>query len=144
MTDLASSLHSWLDQLDSTNELGWYQHVVSREFLCGCKLPSTYCTAWRPPPASKAGTYWITWNSVPVDVATIEREAKRRRYVMLNAWQGDLAVKLKAVNPNLQVFCYKDASSTRSYDKNPNHALLPAGVSYQWAVANRTDWFLKD
>src|SRR5687767_14903921 len=125
MTDLASSLHSWLDHLDSTNELDWYQHVVSQDLKCGCKLPATYCLLWKPPTAGKVGTYWINWNSVPVDAATIEREARRRRYVMLNAWQGDLARKLKAANPALLVFCYKDASSTRSYDKNTNCALLP-------------------
>lgn len=144
MTDLASSLHSWLDHLDAKNNLDWYQHVVSRDLACGCKLPATYCTEWKPPVSTRVGTYWINWNSVPVDAATIEREARRRRYVMLNAWQGDLARQLKAVNPNLLVFCYKDASSTRSYDKNTNHALLPAGVSYQWAVANKPEWFLKD
>lgn len=144
MTDLASSLHSWLDHLDSTNDLDWYQHVVSQDLKCGCKLPATYCLLWKPPPAGKVGTFWVDWNNYVPSDAEIEREARRRRYVMLNAWQGDLARDLKAVNPALLVFCYKDASSTRSYDKNPDHSLLPAGVSYQWAVANRTDWFLKD
>lgn len=144
MTDLGVSLHAWLDHLDPVNNLDWYKHVTARGLVCGCKLPSTYCTEWRPPSVGKPGTYWINWNSAPVDAATIEREARRRKYVMLNAWQGDLARQLKAINPSLLVFCYKDASSTRSYDPNPNAILLPAGVSYQWANANRPDWFLKD
>ncbi|PWK81699.1 putative glycosyl hydrolase-like family 15 (GHL15) protein [Lentzea atacamensis] len=144
MTDLGTSLHSWLEPVDPSNNQDWYEHVLSRNFACGCRPWTTYCTEWKPPSSGKLGTYWINWNSVPVDQATIEREARRRKYVMLNAWQGDLARKLKAVNPNLLVFCYKDASSTRSYDKNAIWSLLPAGVSYQWAVANRTDWFLKD
>jgi hypothetical protein len=146
MTDLASSLHSWLDHLDSTNELGWYQHVVSREFLCGCKLPSTYCTEWKPivtpPVTTKANSAWIHTNSTPVSDALIALEAPRRRYIVLNAWESHLIPKLKARNPDCMVLAYKCLSSTRSNDPNPNWTLLPAGVSYQWANTNRPEWFL--
>lgn len=86
-------------------------------------------------------SFWINWNGYKPTQAEIEKEAARRSYVMLNAWDHELATKLKTANPKLKVFCYKDASSTRSYDSNPNHSLLPTGVSYQTAMST---WFLTD
>jgi len=95
-------------------------------------------------PAKSFHSYWVNWNGYKPSDAEVEREAKRRSYVMLNAWDHVLAGKLKSYNPALKVFCYKDASSTRSYDSNTDYRLLPTGVSYQYANTYRTNWFLKD
>jgi hypothetical protein len=100
---------------------------------------------YRPPPLPKTvGTFWVYTNTGPIPDDVLRREALRRRYVVLNAWDHEKARKLKAYNPALKVFVYKCASSTRSYDSNPNWVYLPTGVSYQWANTNRTDWFLKN
>jgi hypothetical protein len=136
MTDLASSLHSWLDHLDSTNELAWYQHVVSRDLACGCKLPATYCDAWKAilnPPASRINSFWLYTEPDPITDAQIQAEAPRRKYVILNAREYPLIQKFKAVNPNCVVFCYKDLSSVRSYDTHTDVRMLPAGISYGYA-----------
>nr|BFE52131.1 hypothetical protein GCM10017745_55580 [Saccharothrix mutabilis subsp. capreolus] len=74
----------------------------------------------------------------------IATEAKRRSYVVLNAWEGELARKLKAANPKLQTFVYKDLTSTRSYAcrNGEDDAQLPTGVGYCDADKNHPDWFL--
>jgi hypothetical protein len=96
------------------------------------------------PPATggKVGTFWIHIGSTSVTDTLLQREAQRRKYVVLNSWESNIASKLKSYNPNIKCFVYKDMSSTRSYDNNSNWQMLPAGVSYQWANANRPDWFL--
>lgn len=105
---------------------------------------------WTIPPtttprqSSAPGTFWLHWNSTTVAADVLETEAKRRRFVLLNAWEGALARTLKAINPKLTVLVYKDASSTRSYDTKNSAAQVPAGLTYAWADANRPDWFLLD
>lgn len=145
MSELGTRLHTWLDEVDTKNTLGWYEHVVAKNFTCGCKPWAVYCTEWQntlnPP---KTGTFWVHTNSTTVTDDTLRLEARRRKYIVLNAWQGDIARKLKVFNPGIKCFVYKCASSTRSYDNNSNWQLLPAGVHYQWANVNRPDWFLRN
>ncbi|GAA0220957.1 hypothetical protein GCM10010492_18850 [Saccharothrix mutabilis subsp. mutabilis] len=83
-------------------------------------------------------------NSTPTTDEMIATEAKRRSYVVLNAWEGELARKLKAANPKLQTFVYKDLTSTRSYAcrNGVDDAQLPTGVGYCDADKNHPDWFL--
>lgn len=148
MTDLGVSLHAWLDRADAYNSVGWYEHLLSRNFACGCQPFSTYCPDWQailhPPvtPKAEAHSAWIHTNSTPVSDALIAKEAPRRRYVVLNAWESSLIPKIKAHNPDCLVFVYKCLSSTRSYDSNTNWTLLPAGVSWYYANNSRPDWFL--
>ncbi|MFD4675434.1 putative glycoside hydrolase [Lentzea sp. NPDC058450] len=73
----------------------------------------------------------------------IYEEAQRRSYVVLNAWEKDLAAKFKAANTKIQTFVYKDLSSTRSYacENGVDDADLPAGVGY---CAADPSWFLTD
>ncbi|SDG31588.1 Hypothetical glycosyl hydrolase family 15 [Lentzea fradiae] len=80
-------------------------------------------------------------NSTPVSDAMIKTEAKRRSHVVLNAWETELAKKLKAANPKIQTFVYKDLSSTRSYacSDGVDDADLPTGVGYCEADPS---WFL--
>lgn len=98
-----------------------------------------------PAPSSHGiGTYWINWNNETLTDRALEVEAKRRKFVLLNAWQGDVARKLKRFNPDLVVLVYKDASSARAYDVEHAAALQPTGVRFDWANRNRPDWFLLD
>lgn len=112
----------------------------------GQQVVGTYrARAVTPPPPvpsasgdGKVRTFWIHTNSTPVTDATIQLEAKRRTYIVLNSWEGDLCRKLKAANPAVQVFVYKDLSSTRSY--HTSGVDLPTGVDYFKADPS---WFLK-
>ena len=76
--------------------------------------------------------------------AQLATEARRRAYVVLNAWEGSLIPKLKAANPALKVYVYKDLSSTRSYAcrNGVDDAQLPAGVGYCDADKRHPDWFM--
>ncbi|MCR3753949.1 putative glycoside hydrolase family 15 protein [Lentzea californiensis] len=97
-------------------------------------------------PVGRTQSFWLHLNSTPVSDATIEIEAKRRAHIVLNAWEGDLLKKLKAVNPKVKVYVYKDLSSTRSYackrGKDDEH--LPAGLGYCDVRKNHPEWFLED
>ncbi|MET9228039.1 putative glycoside hydrolase [Lentzea sp. NPDC003310] len=88
-------------------------------------------------------SYWLHMNSTPTSREMIEIEADRRSYVVLNAWEGDLARKLKKANPEIQTFVYKDLSSTRDYacSGGVDDADLPTGVGYCEADPS---WFLRD
>lgn len=136
MTDLASSIHSWLDPVDPLNNQDWYQHLVSRNFACGCKPFTTYCTEWQEsiaPVQARVNTFWIHTEPDPVSDAVLQKAALLRRYIVLNAKDYPLVPKIKALNPQCVVSCYKDLSSVRSYDTNPDVRMLPAGVSYGYA-----------
>lgn len=149
MTELGVSLYNWLHHVDPVNNLDWYEHAAARDLACGCKLPSTYCPDWQkvitppvPVPQAKVQSAWIHLNSTAVSDALIAKEAPRRRYVVLNAWESKLIPRIKAANPNCLVFVYKCLSSTRSYDNNTVWPRLPAGVSYDYANLHRPSWFL--
>ncbi|MEU3650358.1 putative glycoside hydrolase [Lentzea sp. NPDC034063] len=88
-------------------------------------------------------SYWLHMNSTTISEEMIEIEANRRSYVVLNAWETDLAAKLKKANPEIQTFVYKDLSSTRSYacSGGRDDADLPTGVGY---CAADPSWFLVD
>ncbi|MEV0675505.1 putative glycoside hydrolase family 15 protein [Actinosynnema sp. NPDC050436] len=98
-----------------------------------------------PAPAS-VRSFWLHLDSSPVSDEVVRTEAKRRSYVVLNAWEGSLAAKLKRANPAVQVFVYKDLSSTRSYAcrSGVDDRDLPAGIGYCDADRNHPEWFLKD
>ncbi|SES44822.1 Hypothetical glycosyl hydrolase family 15 [Lentzea albida] len=96
-------------------------------------------------PVGRAQSFWLHLNSTPVSDEMIAVEAKRRAHVVLNAWEGDLLRKLKAANPAVKVFVYKDLSSTRSYacknGKDDEH--LPTGLGYCEVRRTHPEWFLK-
>ena len=96
-------------------------------------------------PAGRAQSFWLHLNSTPVDDATIAVEARRRAHIVLNAWEGDLLRKLKAVNPAVKVYVYKDLSSTRSYacKNGRDDEQLPAGLGYCRVRATHPEWFLR-
>lgn len=91
-------------------------------------------------------SFWLHLNSTPVSDEVLATEARRRAYVVLNAWEGGLIPKLKAANPAVQVFVYKDLSSTRSYAcrNGVDDAQLPTGVGYCQAEKDHPEWFLLD
>ncbi|SDO07599.1 putative glycoside hydrolase [Lentzea jiangxiensis] len=87
-------------------------------------------------------SFWLHMNSTPVSGEMIELEARRRSHVVVNAWEKDLAAKLKAANPEIRTFVYKDLSSTRDYAcaNGVDDADLPTGVGYCEADPS---WFLR-
>ncbi|GGP51756.1 putative glycoside hydrolase family 15 protein [Saccharothrix coeruleofusca] len=91
-------------------------------------------------------SFWLHWNGTPVSDEVLATEARRRAYIVLNAWEGALVPKLKAANPEVQVFVYKDLSSTRSYAcrGGVDDAQLPTGVGYCQAEREHPEWFLLD
>src|SRR5688500_3911615 len=98
-------------------------------------VPSGPTSAAEQPVAGGGGTvqsFWLHMNSTPVSDEVLATEARRRAYIVLNAWEGALIPKLKAANPAVQVFVYKDLSSTRSYAcrDGVDDAQLPTGVGY--------------
>jgi Hypothetical glycosyl hydrolase family 15 len=94
----------------------------------------------RPPPntlfAAPIGTNEIA----------VAGDLSRFQYVIVNAWNHDLISRLKAKNAEIKLLVYKDMSSSRSYAcrDGADDELLPAGVGYCWADANRPDWFTTD
>ena len=67
--------------------------------------------------------------------------------IALNAWDYSWIAAIRAANPSVKVFEYKDLTSSRSNACTPsqNGALnyaLPTGVDYCWAMANHPEWFL--
>lgn len=141
MTDLAASLHAWLSTLSSVNGVEWCRHLISREFSCGCQPFTTYCPEWTavitPPtpagPKAEAHSFWVHTEPDPISDATLQLEIPRRKYVVLNGRDHTLIPRIKVLNPDCTVFCYKDISSVRSYDTHPDARMLPAGVSYGYA-----------
>ncbi|WP_176946886.1 putative glycoside hydrolase [Lentzea fradiae] len=97
-------------------------------------------------PVGRAQSFWLHLNSTPVSDATIAVEAKRRAHIALNAWEGELLRKLKAVNPDVKVYVYKDLSSTRSYacKNGVDDAQLPTGLGYCDVRKRNPEWFLRD
>ncbi|MGI5506256.1 putative glycoside hydrolase [Lentzea sp. CA-135723] len=91
-------------------------------------------------------SFWLHLNSTPVSDATVALEARRRAHVVLNAWEGGLLRKLKAANPAIEVYVYKDLSSTRSYAcrAGVDDRFLPAGVGYCSVRGTKPEWFLRD
>lgn len=152
MTTLGAALHTWHTPVDTINSVGWYEHLIARDFACGCKPYTTYCPEWtatqnpptNPPAGVKARSFWVHWNSVvkndTAGRALVQREAGRRSYLLVNQWDSWMVAVAKAVNPSIKVLVYKDASSTR-----PDAASLPyqgpCGVSY---TAAPDAWFAKD
>ncbi|NUT90463.1 MAG: hypothetical protein HOY78_00395 [Saccharothrix sp.] len=106
--------------------------------------PAGTTTPAAPQANGRVQSFWLHMSGSPVTDEMIATEAKRRSYVVLNAWEGDIARKLKAANPKIQTFVYKDLTSTRSYAcrNGVDDALLPAGVGYCDADKNHPDWFL--
>lgn len=94
------------------------------------------------PTTTPVRTFWLATSYTDESLSDdqLREEALRRSIVVLNAWDHALAARLKYHNPDLKVLCYKDVSSTRSYDTNADNALLPTGVSYYRAQAS---WFLR-
>lgn len=95
-------------------------------------------------PAANVRSFWLHLNSTPTSESLLTAEAARRDHVVLNAWEGDLIPTLKAANPDITVFVYKDLSSTRSYacHDGVDDEDLPAGIGYCDAERHHPEWFL--
>jgi hypothetical protein len=134
----------------------WFPHarITTLAFLFALLGAVTAVTA--PLPASdtadaaetsestRVRSFWLHMNSTPTSDAMLQTEAKRRSHIVLNAWEGALIPKLKNANPAIQVFVYKDLTSTRSYAcrNGVDDVHLPSGIGYCDADTNHPDWFL--
>ncbi|MGW6449816.1 putative glycoside hydrolase [Lentzea sp. NPDC055074] len=122
---------------------GKVRRILLAVLLTGLAAPMAEAKEFAP--VGRVQSFWLHLNSTPVSDATIATEAKRRAHVVLNAWEGDLFKKLKAANPQVKVYVYKDLSSTRSYackqGKDDEH--LPTGLGYCAVRDNHPEWFLK-
>jgi Hypothetical glycosyl hydrolase family 15 len=94
----------------------------------------------RPPPSTLFAA------PIGTNEIAVAGDLSRFQYVIVNAWNHDLISRLKAKNPEIKLLVYKDMSSARSYAcrDGADDELLPAGVGYCWADANRPDWFTTD
>lgn len=75
--------------------------------------------------------------------------APHYRAIALNSWNYPWISAIRAANPSVKVFEYKDLTSSRpsACQQSQDGALnnqLPAGIDYCWAKANHPDWFLKN
>jgi Hypothetical glycosyl hydrolase family 15 len=88
--------------------------------------------------------YWLHLDSSPISQATINTEAPRRSWIAFNAWEGGYIPAFRAAgasNPYLELYVYKDFSSTRSGDPGPKGETSGA-LLYSWVSANHPGWFL--
>lgn len=126
--------------LEKTGKAG---RILLAALLTALAAPAAQACEFAP--VGRVQSFWLHLNSTPVSDTMIATEAKRRAHVVLNAWEGDLLKKLKAANPKVKVYVYKDLSSTRSYacknGKDDQH--LPAGLGYCDVRKNHPEWFLK-
>jgi hypothetical protein len=108
--------------------------------------PGTASTGADAGGGGRVQSFWLHISDTPVSDEVLATEARRRAYIVINAWQGDLLAKLKAANPAVKVFVYKDLSSTRSYAcrDGVDDADLPAGVGFCEAERDHPEWFLLD
>jgi hypothetical protein len=107
-------------------------------------LGSTTAAGAAPDPTENVRSFWLHMNSTPISDALLVTEAVRRDHIVLNAWESELVPTLKAVNPSIEVFVYKDLSSTRSYacHDGVDDRDLPTGVGYCDAENDHPEWFL--
>ena len=131
--------------------MSWIRHaritIVAVLFtLTGSPANAQAATVPAASSPARAQSFWLHMNSTPTPDAMLETEAKRRGHIVLNAWEGALIPKLKKANPDIQVFVYKDLTSTRSYAcrNGVDDTHLPTGVGYCDADANHPEWFLLD
>lgn len=123
---------------------GWLRKLISVGLVAATAAVSLVPAAQAAVDTRPVKSYWLHMNSSPTTDEMIAAEARRRSYVVLNAWESDLAAKMKAASPAIQVFVYKDLSSTRSYacQNGVDDADLPTGVGYCEAANNHPEWFL--
>ena len=71
------------------------------------------------------------------------RTARAHEFVILQSWERNRALELKAVNPDLKVLAYKNLSFV-TCDAYSGGQYVPQGVRCPDVNANHPDWFLTD
>ena len=66
--------------------------------------------------------------------------------IALNAWDYPWIPAIRAANPSVKIFEYKDLTSSRTSacSDGADQAQLPTGVGYCGAMANHPEWFLRN
>lgn len=118
-------------------------HPYTPVTVCGTCFKPQSDAAHQVQSGKLVKSYWVHWDSVvkndAAGLAIVQREAARRSTFLLNQWDAWMIGFAKAVNPNLVVLVYKDASSTRT--TGAPFPLGPTGVDYKTAPEL---WFLHD
>lgn len=101
------------------------------------------CTIFSPSlaNASIAGNFCLLLKT-PAALSNPTQTAQRNTYVVLQAWETELAASLKAANPNLSVLVYQNLSAMANVT-GPK-GISSSGVSAAEAVDEDPGWFLKD
>src|SRR3954452_5807168 len=100
-----------------------------------------------PVPAQAAdGLANVGTTRICTNCAARAGDLARYGYVTLHAWEYARIPAIKRENPNVKVLVYKDMAYTSDYNchSGRDDDLLPSGVGYCWALANRPDWFTTD
>jgi len=96
--------------------------------------------------AAEAGEH-AAFNRIAIDsnpsFPDLAQTARGHRFVILQAWQTDLARRLKAANPQLKVLAYKNLSFV-SCDAYASQKYVPQGVRCPEVEAEHPQWFLTD
>jgi hypothetical protein len=103
----------------------------------------------RPPATARpAGDRPVAVGALALRPDDVEAtDLTRYGVVILNAWEHERAAAVKRAQPATEVLVYKDMASTRSYAvgaDGTDDELLPTGVGYAAADAERREWFLRD
>jgi Hypothetical glycosyl hydrolase family 15 len=74
--------------------------------------------------------------------------APRYGVIVLNAWNSSWIPAIRAANPDVRVYEYKDLTSTRpsacaQSARGAINSGLPTGVDFCWARAHHPGWFLR-
>jgi hypothetical protein len=100
-----------------------------------------------PPPTNTAGDTQAVLLDLDGTRYNWAQVAPHYGAIALNAWDYPWIPAIRAANPSVKVFEYKDLTSSRpgacSQSSNgANNSELPTGVDYCWAMANHPAWFL--
>lgn len=93
-------------------------------------------------------SFWFKLNSGTIATATIQQEALRRKYVIVQCWDYGMLATIKAANPSCMVIAYKDSSSTGPSTATGSVDNVDISCGLGWNEANNlassgSDYFLK-
>jgi Hypothetical glycosyl hydrolase family 15 len=92
------------------------------------------------PPVAAFNRFAIDSNAAFPDVA---RTARQHGFVVLQSWQHELALRLKAASPSVKVLAYKNLSFVVC-DAYSGGRYVPQGVRCGDVQTNHPEWFLTD
>lgn len=80
---------------------------------------------------------WVRYGD-PLNDEQIDFAIEHYRVAILQPWETDALIRLKAARPDMIVLAYKCLSSTRSYEAGP---IYTSGISFEEAEEAGEEWF---